>query len=76
MTACAHKSLVLLSVPKKRLRCRHCHLTIDAEELNGDYCPECYDVDGEKRYDFETIEDGQAGMVRYRCEDCGIIIEA
>jgi len=76
MTTCAHKSLVLLSASKKRLRCRHCHLTIDPEELGDNYCPECYEVDGERHYDFETIEDKQAGMVRYRCEDCGIIIDA
>lgn len=76
MTACTHNNLVLLSAPKKKVRCRHCHLTIDPEELGDDYCPECYEVDGERRYDFETIGTGQAGMVRYRCEDCGIIIDA
>lgn len=76
MTACSHKSLVILSVSQKRLRCRHCHLTIDPKELNDDYCPECYEVHGKRQYDFETIGDGQAALVRYRCEDCGIIIDA
>jgi len=76
MTACSHKSLVLLPVSKQRLRCRHCHLTIDSEELDDNYCPECYDTHGLKWYDFEAVDDGQAGMVRYRCEDCGIIIDA
>ena len=76
MTACTHHNLVLLSAPKKRVRCRHCHLTIDSAELGDNYCPECYEVHGRKRYDFETVEDGQADLVRYRCEECGVIIDA
>jgi len=75
MTACSHKRLVLLSASKKRLRCRHCHLTIDPKALGDDYCPECFEVHGKRHYDFESIADGQAGIVRYRCEDCGIIID-
>jgi hypothetical protein len=75
MTACSHKSLLLLSASKKRLRCRHCHLTIAPEALEDDYCPECYEVHGQRRYDFDTLADGQADTVRYRCEDCGIIID-
>ena len=74
--ACAHRNLVLLSGAKKKVRCRLCHLTIDPEELSSDYCPECYEVHGTRQTDFETIEDGQAGIVRYRCEDCGTIIDA
>jgi len=76
MTVSSHKSLVLLSASKERLRCRHCHLTIDPKEMDDDYCPECYEVHGKKRCDFETIADKRAGMVRYRCEDCGIFIDA
>ena len=76
MSDCKHHQLVLLSAPQKRVRCRHCHLTIDPEELDNGHCPECYEAHNERRYDFETVDNGQAGVVRYRCEACGIIIDA
>jgi len=75
MTTCLHRNLVLLPENGKRLRCRHCHLTIDPEELGDSHCPECYEVYGEKRSDFEIMEGGQAAVVRYRCEDCGATID-
>ena len=75
MTTCRHMNLVLLPVEKNKLRCRHCHLVITPEELQGGYCPECYEAYGQKRYDFEEIE-AENEKTRYRCEDCGVIIEA
>jgi predicted RNA-binding Zn-ribbon protein involved in translation (DUF1610 family) len=75
MTSCKHLTLFLLPEKKNMLRCRHCHLTIDADELGGGYCPECFEIHGRKRYDFDTIEAEDKGTVRYRCEQCGIIIE-
>ena len=74
MTSCRHLTLVQLPEKKNMLRCRHCHLTINADELRGGYCPECFEIDGRKRYDFDEIEAEDKGKVRYRCEQCGIII--
>ncbi len=75
MASCDHQNLMLLP-EKNRLRCQRCHLTIKAEELDGNYCPECLEIDGKKRYDFEDIATIKPGTVRYRCEGCGIIIES
>lgn len=75
MTSCKHNNLVLLPEQKTMLQCRHCHLKITADELKGGYCPECFEVDGRKRYDFEELEAERKEKVRYRCEDCGLIIE-
>lgn len=55
------------------MRCRHCHLTLTANELRGDYCPECFETSGKKQYDFEAIESLED--TKYRCEQCGAIIE-
>ena len=76
MTTCSHTTIVLLPEKKNILRCLHCHLAIRAEELGDSYCPECYEADGNKRYDFEKIEVKEAETDRYRCEDCGAIIES
>ena len=54
----------------ERLRCRHCHLTIKAEELANGFCPECFEAEGKKRDDFEEVPMSDKGRVRYRCEDC------
>ena len=75
MSNCTHQHLVLLAAGGNRIRCRHCHLTIDPRELGDNHCPECYEVYGEKRSDFEPVEDKQAAIVRYRCEDCGVTID-
>jgi len=73
---CLHHNLLLLpSETKNRLRCRHCHLTIKADELETRYCPECYEATGRKRSDFDEVEPVEAGQVQYRCEDCGLFIE-
>jgi hypothetical protein len=75
MTSCRHLHLVLLPRQKNRLRCRHCHLTITAEELPGGYCPECSEAHGKKLYDFEEVQAIDQGKTRYQCEQCGVIIE-
>jgi len=73
MDSCKHHHLVLLPHSTQRMRCRHCHLTIKADELEGDYCPECYERSGLRRHDFELIETEMS--TRYRCEACHAIIE-
>ncbi|MBI5057076.1 MAG: hypothetical protein HZB61_10725 [Nitrospirae bacterium] len=76
MTSCKHSNLVLLPAAKNMLRCRRCHLTIKADELGKSFCPECFETHNEKRYDFEEIEVNETGISKYRCEDCGVIIES
>ena len=76
MTSCNHSKLVLLPEKKNLLRCRHCHLQIKADELGGNHCPECFEADGNKRYDFEEVAVKETGTDRYRCEKCGAIIES
>jgi len=76
MISCIHSNLVLLPLTKKRMRCRHCYLKIRADELGKSFCPECFEIHSEKRYDFEDIAETETGVVRYRCEDCGVIIES
>jgi len=75
MKLCDHTHLTLLPEASKRLRCRHCHLTIKAAELTRGYCPECLESEGKKRYDFEEIEAEKLMKARYRCEKCGAIIQ-
>jgi len=74
MTSCKHSTLELIPERKSTLRCRRCHLTISAEELGDGYCPECFDSTGAKQYDFESVENTARNLVRYRCEECGVII--
>jgi Zn finger protein HypA/HybF involved in hydrogenase expression len=73
MTSCRHDKLLLLPEDHQRLRCRHCHLTLKAEALQGGHCPECLATTGKKHHDFETIR--TPVNTRYRCEKCGAIIE-
>ena len=75
MTSCKHDKLVLLPGEKGRLRCRHCHLTIGVDELGGSYCPECFESDGTKRYEFEEVAAVETNISRYRCEECGAIVK-
>jgi predicted RNA-binding Zn-ribbon protein involved in translation (DUF1610 family) len=75
MNSCKHNNLMLLHKRDNKLRCHHCHLTIKANELINRYCPECFEASGKKRYDFEEVKDVQTEMARYRCEDCGIMID-
>jgi hypothetical protein len=51
-------------------------LTIRSDELGKNFCPECFESRGEKRYDFEEIVEASTGTQKYRCEDCGVIIES
>src|SRR5918999_1533853 len=44
MSACRHHQLVLLPAQKAKVRCRHCHLTLNAEDLATRYCPECFET--------------------------------
>jgi hypothetical protein len=76
MTSCKHSILALLPERKNLFRCRRCHLKIKADELGERHCPECFEVSGEKRYDFEEIKAADTGKARYRCEECGVIIES
>ena len=75
MSNCKHSNLMLLPEKKKRLRCKHCHLTIRADDLVKEYCPECFEVHGDKRYDFEEVVEDASETAQYRCEDCGLIIK-
>jgi predicted RNA-binding Zn-ribbon protein involved in translation (DUF1610 family) len=74
MSLCKHKTLVLLSGENNKLRCRSCHLTISIDELGGGYCPECYEVNRVKCYDFEELISKDDEGASYRCEECGVII--
>jgi len=76
MSSCAHTNLIQLPVPEKKVRCQHCHLTLKANDLEQEYCPECFELSGEKRYDFEMLETEASSSVKYRCEDCGVMIES
>ncbi|MDH4027861.1 MAG: hypothetical protein OEU95_03390 [Nitrospirota bacterium] len=76
MTSCRHSVLILLPGRKNMLRCRRCHLLITPDELKKGHCPECFEVSGNKQYDFEEVAAGQTGTDRYRCEECGVIIES
>ncbi len=76
MLTCRHNRLLLLPTSGIRLQCRQCHLTISAEELDGGYCPECYDSTGVRQYDFTPVSDEDDTVARYRCEDCGVVITA
>ena len=75
MNSCRHLHLVLLPQATHKLRCRHCHLIITAEELKGSHCPECYEAHGRKNSNFEEISTSGDGKTRYRCEQCGVIID-
>jgi predicted RNA-binding Zn-ribbon protein involved in translation (DUF1610 family) len=75
MSSCNHTTLILLPVPKNKLRCRHCHLVIKATDLGESYCPECFETHGRKRYEFEEIAGIETGIARYRCQECGVIIK-
>ena len=76
MASCKHAALELIPERKSTLRCKHCHLTMPADELGDGYCPECFDSSGAKRYDFESLSNTSGNVVRYRCEECGVIIAA
>ncbi len=72
---CRHKNLILIKENKNKVRCTHCHLTINMEELDTDFCPECWETDGVKRRNFEKVEQKTINTDVYRCEDCGAEID-
>ena len=74
MNRCDHQEMTLLPQQDKKVRCRHCHLTINEKELTDAYCPECYEVYDIKRRDFEHVETEGDDKTRYICEKCGAII--
>lgn len=76
MKACHHTALELLPERKTTVRCRHCHLTLAGEELADGFCPECFANSGARRYDFDEVETAGSVRTRYRCEECGAIIES
>lgn len=73
MGECPHTNIILLPKEAGRLRCRHCHLTLKAEELENGCCPECLAVSGKRRADFDKIE-SENEAVQYRCEECGALL--
>jgi len=74
MTSCNHSNLELLPAVKPRLRCRHCHLTLAAEDLHDGFCPECLETSGSKRDEFDEVKNLEEPAARYRCDQCGVII--
>lgn len=76
INSCRHHNLVLFKENKNKVRCTHCHLTINREELDTDFCPECWETDSIKRRDFEKVEEKRGDVDIYRCEDCGVEIES
>jgi len=75
MAGCAHpRLLLLLPETATRLRCRHCHLTIDEAEVGDGPCPECQEAHGVTRSDFERVEVTTRGQAEARCEDCGVTV--
>ncbi len=75
MSRCKHTQLLVLTETAERLRCCHCHLVIQAEELgNRGYCPECYETTGRKHHDFEKVAAPDSAAARYRCEECGALL--
>jgi len=75
MSSCTHKTLVLLREVGGKLRCRRCHLVISPQELNGGFCPECYEADRRKCFEFDAVPPPEGDVARYRCESCGALIE-
>ena len=75
MDKCRHQNLVLIKPDKNKLRCTHCHLTINEDELETGFCPECWETERIKRRDFEKVEQKESETDTYRCEGCGVEIK-
>jgi hypothetical protein len=76
MDSCRHLHLALIpQQATQKLRCQRCHLTITADELKEGHCPECYEEHGRVSSDFEEISTSGERKTRYRCEECGVIID-
>ena len=74
MGQCPHKHLLVVTEASERLRCRRCHLTIKPEEVMDGCCPECYEQTGRRYDDFERINIAEQAATRYRCEQCGAMM--
>lgn len=74
MPVCRHETLTLIVEKNNRLRCRHCHLTIDEDELGSGCCPECLEAHNIRRRDFERLNPAADGQTRYCCSACGLIV--
>ncbi len=74
MDECRHANILIINQNTDRVRCRHCHLTIKAEDLDDGYCPECFSERGIRRSDFEKIVSVDKAPAQYRCEDCGAML--
>jgi rubrerythrin len=74
MSSCNHTTLELLPFRKRTLRCRQCHLTLDADELGDNPCPECLHRLGKRHFEFEELESDR-GNATYRCEECGVLVK-
>ena len=75
MDPCRHRNLILVKQNINKLRCTHCHLTIDEDELDTDFCPECWESERIKRRNFEKVEHKDTDTSTYRCEGCGLEIK-
>ncbi len=75
MSSCKHEILTLVQIKNNKLRCRHCHLTISADELSNGCCPECLDVHKVRRRDFDEIVEVGKDTIRYCCERCGMVVD-
>lgn len=74
MQKCRHTNLVILKDAGQRLRCRFCHLTLKPDELVYGYCPECFESAGKKHDEFDAVALAGRDETRYRCEDCGAML--
>jgi len=63
-TPCRHGTLVLVTA-KKRMRCRHCHLTIAADELADGHCPECFETKRRALFDFDDVTEPGGARLSY-----------
>ena len=72
--SCPHKTILVIKDNAEKLRCTRCHLTLDAVDLGDACCPECLDVSGRRRYDFEKVSRPEVVAPRYRCDDCGLML--
>ena len=57
MEPCKHTTLALVQ-PEMKQRCRQCHLVLSKEELGDSFCPECFEASGQRKYDFDEVDDG------------------
>ncbi len=76
MEECKHLKLVLVTPDTDKVRCRRCNLTISRSELDGECCPECLEVRGERHSDFEPVASEDIPGTHYRCETCGAYIDS